>query len=135
MTSVFTKILDGEIPGRFVYRDDISAAFLTIAPITPGHTLVVPVAEVDHWIDLDDDTAAHLMLVAKRVAAAQQRVFQPRRVGLMIAGMEVPHTHLHVLPIGRESDLDFAKARPDTPGEELDRIAEQLRAELDRETD
>jgi len=135
MSSVFTKILDGEIPGRFVYRDDISAAFLTIAPIAPGHTLVVPVAEVDHWIDLDDDTAAHLMLVAKRVASAQQRVFRPRRVGLMIAGLEVPHTHLHVLPIGSESDLDFARARPDTPGEELDRIALQLRAELDRGTD
>jgi histidine triad (HIT) family protein len=135
MSTLFTKILDGEVPGRFVYRDDISAAFLTIAPITPGHTLVVPVAEVDHWVDLDDETAAHLMLVAKRVAAAQQRVFQPRRVGLMIAGMEVPHTHLHVLPIGSESDLDFAKARPDTPAEELDRIAEQLRTELVRDTD
>jgi histidine triad (HIT) family protein len=135
MASLFTKILEGEIPGRFVYRDDISAAFLTIAPISPGHTLVVPVAEIDHWVDLDDDTAAHLMLVAKRVAAAQQRVFQPRRVGLMIAGMEVPHTHLHVLPIESESDLDFARARPDTPGDELDRIAEQLRTEIDRDAD
>jgi histidine triad (HIT) family protein len=134
MSSVFTKILDGEIPGRFVYRDDISAAFLTVAPITPGHTLV-PVPMARRTLPHSHDTAAHLMLVAKRVAAAQQRVFQPRRVGLMIAGMEVPHTHLHVLPIGSEGDLDFAKARPDTPGEELDRIAEQLRAELDRGTD
>ena len=135
MTTLFTKILDGDLPGRFVYRDDISAAFLTIAPISPGHTLVVPVAEVDHWIDLDDDTAAHLMLVAKRVASAQQRVFSPRRVALMIAGLEVPHTHLHVLPIASESDLDFAKARSDTPADELDRIAEQLRREVARDVD
>jgi len=135
MTTLFTKILDGDLPGRFVYRDDISAAFLTIAPISPGHTLVVPVAEVDHWIDLDDDTAAHLMLVAKRVASAQQRVFSPRRVALMIAGLEVPHTHLHVLPIASESDLDFAKARSDTPADELDRIAEELRREVARDVD
>ena len=74
-------------------------------------------------------------VVAKRVARAQQRVFRPRRVGLMIAGMEVPHTHLHVLPIGSEADLDFAKARPDTPAEDLDRVAAQLRGEIDRDTD
>jgi histidine triad (HIT) family protein len=133
MTTVFTKILQGELPGRFVYRDDICAAFLTIAPICPGHTLVVPVAEVDHWVDLDDDTAAHLMVVAKRVAAAQQRAFNPTRISLIIAGLEVPHTHLHVLPIHRESDIDFSKAKADTPPEELDAVAEQLRAEVDRD--
>jgi len=122
----------GDLPGRFVYRDDISAAFLTIAPITPGHTLVVPVAEVDHWIDLDDETAAHLMVVAKRVASAQQRLLSPNRIALIIAGLEVPHTHLHVLPIHSERDIDFSKARTDTPAEELDDIAERLRSDLDR---
>ena len=77
MTTIFTQILRGDLPGRFVYRDDVSAAFLTIAPITPGHTLVVPVEEVDHWVDLDDDLAAHLMVVAKSVARAQQAVLSP----------------------------------------------------------
>jgi len=132
MTTIFTRIMRGDLPGRFVYRDDISAAFLTIAPITPGHTLVVPVAEVDHWIDLDDETAAHLMVVAKRVASAQQRLLSPSRIALIIAGLEVPHTHLHVLPIHSERDIDFSKARTDTPAEELDDIAERLRSDLDR---
>jgi len=132
MTTIFTRIMRGDLPGRFVYRDDISAAFLTIAPITPGHTLVVPVAEVDHWIDLDDETAAHLMVVAKRVASAQQRLLSPNRIALIIAGLEVPHTHLHVLPIHSERDIDFSKARTDTPAEELDDIAVRLRSDLDR---
>lgn len=130
MTTIFTKILRGELPGRFVYRDDVSAAFLTIAPIAPGHTLVVPVAEVDHWVDLDDPTAAHLMVVAKRVAAAQQAVLSPTRVALIIAGLEVPHTHLHVLPIHSERDIDFSKARSDTPAAELDDVAARLSAAI-----
>lgn len=130
MTTVFTKILRGELPGRFVYRDDVSAAFLTIAPIAAGHTLVVPVVEVDHWVDLDEPTAAHLMVVAKRVAAAQQAVLAPTRVALIIAGLEVPHTHLHVLPIHSERDIDFSKARTDTPAAELDDVAARLSAAM-----
>jgi diadenosine tetraphosphate (Ap4A) HIT family hydrolase len=130
MTTIFTKVLSGELPGRFVYRDDVCAAFLTIAPITPGHTLVVPVVEVDHWIDLDDDTAAHLMVVARRVGVAQQRELAPNRVALIIAGLEVPHTHLHVLPIHSERDIDFSKARTDTPPEEMDDMAARLAAAI-----
>ncbi|MCU0310369.1 MAG: HIT family protein [Acidimicrobiales bacterium] len=130
MTTIFTRILNGELPGRFVYRDDVSAAFLTIAPITPGHTLVVPVAEVDHWVDLDDDIAGHLMVVAKKVAVAQQEVLEPTRVALIIAGLEVPHTHLHVLPIHSERDIDFSKARTDTPPDELDAVAASLAAAI-----
>jgi diadenosine tetraphosphate (Ap4A) HIT family hydrolase len=130
MTTIFTRILNGELPGRFVYRDDVSAAFLTIAPITPGHTLVVPVAEVDHWVDLDDDIAGHLMVVAKKVAVAQQEVLEPTRVALIIAGLEVPHTHLHVLPIHSERDIDVSKARTDTPPDELDAVAASLAAAI-----
>lgn len=133
MATIFSRIIAGELPGRFLYRDDVCVAFLTIAPIAPGHALVVPVAEVDHWVDLDDDTAAHLMVVAKKVARAQQEAFQPTRVALIIAGLEVPHTHLHVLPIHAESDIDFSKAKGDTPGEELDAAAERLRAALGAE--
>ncbi|MCD9623107.1 HIT family protein [Rhabdothermincola salaria] len=132
MTTIFTKILTGELPGRFVHRDETCAAFLTIAPITKGHTLVVPVAEVDHWTDLDDEVVAHLMVVAKKVGEAQKRAFGADRVALMIAGLEVPHTHLHVLPIRSERDMDFAKAQGDVPAEELDAVADALRAEVER---
>ena len=110
MTTLFTRIIDGELPGRFVHTDERCVAFLTIAPLQPGHTLVVPRDEVDHWIDLDPDVTAHLMRVAQRIGLAQQRAFSPARVGLIIAGMEVPHTHLHVVPIRTEADLDFAHA-------------------------
>lgn len=130
MASIFTKIIRGELPGRFVWRDDRAVAFLTIAPIRPGHTLVVPRDEVDHWIDLDRDLAAHLMVVAQAVGRGVQRAFRPRRVGMIIAGLEVPHAHLHVIPIDTEAQLDFRLARPDTPPAELDAAADRLRAAL-----
>lgn len=130
MATVFTRIITGELPGRFVWRDDRCVAFLSINPLQPGHTLVVPIVEVDHWIDLDDDLAAHLMVVAKRIALAQQEAFSPVKVGLMIAGLEVPHVHLHVVPIRGVHDLDFANADPSPDPAELDRAAEALRARL-----
>jgi histidine triad (HIT) family protein len=130
MPTIFTRIIEGELPGRFVWRDDQCVAFLSIAPLKAGHTLVVPRAEVDHWIDLDPDVNAHLMRVAQQIATAQQRAFSPTRVGLMIAGLEVPHVHLHVVPIDGMADLDFgnADANPD-PGA-LDVAADALRAAL-----
>ena len=130
MASVFTRIMAGELPGRFVFSDDRCAAFLTIAPITPGHTLVVPREEVDAWTDLDPDLAAHLFTVAQRVARGILVAFRPARVGLMIAGLEVPHTHLHVLGIQREGDLDFRRADPTADPAALDDAAERLRAAL-----
>jgi histidine triad (HIT) family protein len=130
MATLFTRIIDGEIPGRFVWRDDRCVAFLTIAPIADGHALVVPRAEVDHWVDLDDETAAHLMVVARRIGAAQVAAFSPARIGMIIAGLEVPHTHLHVIPIESEADLDFGKADGSTPGDRLDDAADRLRAAL-----
>lgn len=130
MASLFTRIIDGEIPGRFVWSDDRCVAFSTIAPIAPGHTLVVPRAEVDHWIDLDDELAAHLMVVAKSIGTAQLDAFRPARIGMIIAGMEVPHTHLHVIPIETEADLDFRRADGATTAEALDAAAAQLRSAL-----
>jgi diadenosine tetraphosphate (Ap4A) HIT family hydrolase len=130
MPTLFTRIIEGEIPGRFVWRDDRAVAFLTIAPITAGHTLVVPVDEVDHWLDLGPDLAAHLMHVAQEVGKAQRSAFDPVRVGLMVAGLEVPHCHLHVLPIGSEGDLSFAKADHDPDPAVLDDAADRLRAAL-----
>ena len=133
MATIFTRIIEGELPGRFVWRDDRCVAFLSINPIQHGHTLVVPIAEVDHWLDLDPDLNAHLVRVAQRVGQAQMAAFSPMRVGLMIAGLEVPHVHLHAIPIvGGMQDLDFANAEPEPdPGrldEARDAILGQLRA-------
>jgi histidine triad (HIT) family protein len=130
MATLFTKIIEGEIPGRFVWRDDRAVAFLTIAPITHGHTLVVPIEEVDHWLDLSPDLAAHLTEVARQVGLAQMRAFSPRRVGLIVAGLEVPHCHLHVLPIAAEADLSFARADHSPDPDRLDAAAEALRGAL-----
>ena len=130
MASIFTRIINGDLPGRFLWRDDRCVSFLSIAPLRPGHALVVPVEEVDHWVDLDPDLAAHLMTVAQRIGRAQQAAFDPARVGLIIAGMEVPHAHLHVIPIDRESDLHFANAKPATD-DELDVVAARLSAALE----
>jgi histidine triad (HIT) family protein len=130
VTSLFSKIIEGEIPGRFVWRDDEVVAFLTINPMTAGHTLVVPVAEVDHWLDLPPALAERCMAVAQVIGQAQMAAFAPLRVGLIIAGLEVPHTHLHVLPIDAESDLSFANADPSPDPAALDDAAERLRVAL-----
>jgi histidine triad (HIT) family protein len=130
MASLFTRIIDGEIPGRFVWSDDRCVVFLTIAPIARGHALVVPRAEVDHWVDLDDEDAARLMVVAKAIGQAQMAAFAPRRVGMIIAGLEVPHTHLHVIPIESEADLDFARADHAADGAAMDAAADALRTAL-----
>jgi histidine triad (HIT) family protein len=130
MSTLFTKIIDGDLPGRFVYRDDMCVAFLTIAPICPGHTLVVPRLEVDHWVDLPDELAGHLAIVARKIGAAQMTAFEAERISLIIAGLEVPHTHLHVLPITSEADIDFRKANSAVDPAELDQAANALRAAL-----
>ena len=126
--TLFTRILDGELPGRFIHRDDRSAVFLTIAPLNPGHVLVVPVQEVDHWDDLAPDLAAHLMHVAQRTAKAIKTAYAPTRVALLIAGLEVPHVHLHVVGIDSEAELSFSRARTDVPAEELDEAQRRLLA-------
>ena len=130
MATLFTKIIEGEIPGRFVWRDEDAVAFLTIAPIAPGHALVVPVSEVDHWIDLDAGLAAHLVDVARHVGRAQMQAFSPTRIGMIIAGLEVPHCHLHLIPIDREADLSFARADHDPDPDALDEAAERLRTAM-----
>jgi histidine triad (HIT) family protein len=127
--TIFTKIIEGEIPGTFVWRDPRCVAFLSIEPMNPGHTLVVPREEVDHWIDLDPPLAQHLFTVARTIGRAQRSVFSPRRIGLMIVGDEVPHAHLHVVPINSAGELSFAHARSATP-DELAAAADRLRAAL-----
>lgn len=130
MASIFTSIIEGEIPGRFVWRDDRAVAFMTIAPIRPGHTLVVPIEEVEHWIDLDPDLLAHLTGVSQAVGKAIDIAFEPEKVGVIVAGLEVPHVHLHLIPIRAERDLTFANADHGATAESLDEAANLIRDSL-----
>lgn len=130
MPSVFTRIIAGELPAQFVWRDEQVVAFLSINPITPGHTLVVPRLEVDHWTDLDPALWAACGEVARIVGRGLQRAYDPPRVGQMIAGFEVPHTHVHVLALTGLGDLDFAKAASDVDPAELAGHADRIRTAL-----
>ena len=130
MASVFTKIINGELPGRFVYRDDEVVAFLTIAPVRPGHTLVVPVQEIDSWLEIPDDLRDRLFAVSQRVGAAIDRAFRPKKVAMLLLGLEVPHAHVHLLPIDSEAQVDFSRADNSADPAALDEAAERIRAEL-----
>ncbi|MCP4966650.1 MAG: HIT family protein [bacterium] len=130
MASVFTMIIDGQLPGRFVWKDERCVAFLSINPLAPGHTLVVPREEVDHWIDLDPELTNHLTAVSQKIGQALDLGFNPKRIGLMIAGLEVPHTHLHVVPIVRMHDLDADAADLAPDPDDLDAAADRVRAAL-----
>ena len=130
MPSVFTRIIAGELPAHFVWKDEHCVAFLSINPIRPGHLLVVPREEVDHWIDLDHDLAGHLFVVAQHIGRAQQLEWNPLRVGVMIVGEEVPHVHIHVVPINSPAELSFAGVDRSPAPEALDDAAERIRARL-----
>lgn len=130
MSSVFTKIINGELPGRFVWRDGQAVAFLTIEPVTPGHVLVVPRKEVDHWEQMDTASFTHLSDVAQKVGRAVKEAFDAPRMGLLIAGLEVPHVHLHVFPAESMDTFDLGNARKDISPEQLDADAEKIRAAL-----
>ena len=130
MATLFTKIIDGELPGRFVWRDEVSVGFLSINPMGAGHTLVVPRAEVDHWVDADDALLGHLHQVSHRISEAIMTIWQPPRVAMIIAGFEVPHLHLHVFPAYRLDDFDFRNAEANPDPAELDKNADSLRAAL-----
>jgi histidine triad (HIT) family protein len=130
MPSIFTRIIEGELPGTFVWRDALVVAFLSINPLKPGHTLVVPRIETDHWLDLDLAVSQHCMAVSQFIGKAQQAAFNPTRIALLILGMEVRHVHLHVLPIWAESDVNFANAARSVDPADLERAAEAIRTEL-----
>jgi histidine triad (HIT) family protein len=128
--TLFTKIIRGELPARFVWKDDRAVAFLTINPLRPGHTLVVPRAEVDHWLDLEPSLAAHLTAVSQTIGKALQKAFRPTKVGLVIAGLEVPHVHLHLIPVHSLADFDFSRADKNPAPAAQDRAAAEIRAAL-----
>ena len=127
MPTIFTRIIDGEIPGTFVWRDDLCVAFMSINPLRPGHVLVVPRTEVDHWLDCPPQLRDHLMEVSSTIGQAIDKVHAPEKVGLMIAGLEVPHLHLHLVPIDSVTDLDFANAAPSVERDQLEEEAASIR--------
>ncbi|HIW45281.1 MAG TPA: HIT family protein [Candidatus Yaniella excrementigallinarum] len=130
MATIFTKIIDGEIPGRFIWQDEKCAAFLDINPLSYGHTLVVPREETDMWTHLDEDLNAHLYLVASRIGAAQVSALGAARAGMMIAGYEVPHVHLHVFPTQQLADFDLSNAMREPDQDKMEHAATELRQAL-----
>ena len=132
MATIFTQIIDGNLPARFVWKDDECVVFLSNRPLRPGHSLVVPRKEIDHWIDLDPALLAHLAETAQTVGRAQMVAFKPERIGVMVAGLEVPHCHFHVVPIRGLHDLDFGNQDPSPEPKMMDEAAASIRRELRR---
>jgi len=130
MATIFTKIINGELPGRFVYENDEVVAFLTIEPMTQGHTLVVPRAEIDQWQDIDKAAFGRIMSVAQLVGKAVCRAFDAVRAGVIIAGLEVPHLHVHVFPTRSLSDFGFANVDRNPSAASLDQAQAKIRAAL-----
>lgn len=130
MPSIFTRIINGELPGRFVWKDDQVVAFLSINPLRPGHTLVVPRAEVEHWVDLPAATSDHLFRVASIIGKAINAEFKPTKVGMTLIGLEVPHVHVHLVPIDQPSHMDFKNADTKPEPAALDAAAERIRTAL-----
>jgi histidine triad (HIT) family protein len=132
VASIFSRIIDGELPADFVWKDEVCVAFLSNRPLRPGHTLVVPRLATDHWLDLEPDVLTHLVATAQTIGKAQMAVFRPSRVGLMVVGLEVPHVHLHVVPIRGVHDLDFDNQDPNPDPAMMKTAGESLRQELRR---
>ena len=127
MATIFSRIVAGEIPCHKVAEDEEFFAFLDINPVAKGHTLVIPKAEVDYLFDIDDPKLGRMMAFAKRVARAQEAAIPCKRVGLAVLGLEVPHAHIHLVPITKESDMYFGGKKLSLSQEELAEIAKQIR--------
>ena len=130
MPSVFTRILEGDLPGHVVWKDDICFAILSIHPLRKGHTLLIPREEFDHWLDMPAEVSGHLFAAAPVLGRALFKAFEPVKVGLMIAGLEVPHAHVHLVPIDDLRDLDFGNAQADVDHDELNQAARAIRSAL-----
>jgi len=127
MASIFTKIINGEIPSHKVAENDDFYAFLDISPLRKAHTLVVPKKEVDYIFDIDDKLLGDMMVFAKSVSIKIKRVFPCNRIGVTVIGLEVPHAHIHLIPINTMNDMNFAQPKMELPQEELAEIAEKIR--------
>jgi histidine triad (HIT) family protein len=130
MASIFTKIINREIPGHIVAEDERFIAFLDITPLVTGHTLVVPKKEVDYIFDIEDDTLAAMNVFAKKVAHAVKKAIPCKRIGVAVIGLEVPHAHVHLVPMNTVNDINFTQPKMKTTQEELAQIAEKIRAQF-----
>lgn len=130
MASIFSRIVAGEIPCYKVAENENYFAFLDISPVAKGHTLVIPKKEVDYIFDLDDETYNGLMTFARRVAQALQEAIECKRVGVAVMGLEVPHTHIHLIPITTEGDMNFFREKLSLPAEEMAAIATQIAQQM-----
>lgn len=130
MATVFSKIINGELPSRFVYEDDEIVAFLTIEPMTQGHTLVVPRAEIDHWQEIEPAVFGRVMEVSQLIGKAVCKAFGAERAGVIIAGLEVPHLHVHVFPAYNLTDFGFAHVDRNPSPESLDEAQAKIKAAL-----
>ncbi|GAB3532613.1 HIT family protein [Arthrobacter tecti] len=130
MSTLFTKIIDGEIPGRFVWKDKEVVAFLTIEPITDGHLMVVPRQEVAHWVDVESELLGKLMNVAQKIAKVQEAEFNAKRIGVLMEGYEIPHVHVHIWPTQSPADFDVHNVDHNPDPAKLDGNAERLRSAL-----
>lgn len=130
MASIFTKIVKGEIPSYKIAEDDSYYAFLDINPLAKGHTLVIPKKEVDYIFDIEDELLAGMMVFAKKVARAIDKVMDCKRVGIAVLGLEVPHAHIHLIPINGLHDIEFSKPKLKLTEEEFKKIAESIREQL-----
>ncbi|MBR5843037.1 MAG: HIT family protein [Bacteroidaceae bacterium] len=126
MASIFSRIVAGEIPCYKVAEDERFFAFLDISPVAKGHTLVIPKQEVDYIFDLDDETYNGLMAFARRVARALEGAVECKRVGVAVMGLEVPHAHVHLIPITTEGDMNFFREKLSLPAEEMAAIAARI---------
>jgi histidine triad (HIT) family protein len=130
LASIFSKIVNGEIPCYKIAEDDEFFAFLDINPLNHGHTLVVPKVEVDYIFDLEDDLLGRMNVFAKKVGLAIEKVVKCERIGIAVLGLEVPHAHIHLIPINGIYDIDFSKKKLELSPEEFNKIAEKIRAEF-----
>lgn len=131
MASIFTKIINGELPSYKIAEDDKCYAFLDISPLAEGHTLVVPKQEVDYIFDIDDELYTHLHLFAKKVAKAIKQAVPCEKVGMAVIGLDVRHAHIHLVPLKAVGDLNFAKEKLSLPVEQMKAIAEKIAAKVE----
>jgi len=130
MSSIFTKIINGEIPSYKIAENELFYAFLDVFPLVKGHTLVVPKKEIDYIFDLEDDMLAEMNLFAKKIAKAVKSSIECKRIGIAVIGLEVPHAHIHLIPMNAVSDMDFSRPKLKLSEEEYKTIAEQIRSKV-----
>ena len=130
MSSIFTKIVNGEIPCHKILESEKFIAFLDVMPLVEGHTLVIPKKEVDYIFNLDDETYCELWSFAKKVSVAVEKAIPCKRIGIAVIGLEVPHTHIHLVPLNQVGDINFTKPKLHPPADELEKTAEKIKNAL-----